>query len=751
MLNTLQSSTEQSNTPPRITVVLKPGFLFHGRYLIVRQLSSGVSGTVYEAVDRRTRQRVSLKHLSVVEANTAFEAQFMQVSPRLLSLEHPHLARVVDMFTANEGCFVVSELIAGDDLWTLMQQRQMHPFPVHDVLDWAEQVLQALTALQTIGSGMTHGDIKPHNLRIVAGRGVVLVDIELNPMSLASLIENAVDLNDTVFCAPEKLQGQPLTPAADLYALGATLYLLLTGSVPPSALERALALSLGAPDPLVPIQQRNASVSAETAAVVERALAYAPAERFQDATQMWQALGDHLELPALVVGSGKEADFATITAALAAAEPAQRIVIQPGRYAESLTLEQPVSLIGEGLAGEVLIESSDAACLTILSDQVNVHNLTLVARKVAPAEPFFAVAVAHGSAVIEQCTITSESLACLSLHGSTTAALVRGCTIRNGAAAGIDIYDGAQGTVEDCQIFGNTRAGIEISNAANPVIRRCKIQHGLASGIFVTENGLGVIEDCEILANGGAGVAVSFGGNPIIRHSTISSNSGAGVFVYKQGLGTIEHCTIAGNQAAGVEIKEGGDPTVRRCEIHSGWFSGIYAHAYALGRVTGCQIYANTDANVTIAEHSAIVLRECQIYDGKAEGVWVTRRGEGTLESCDIYANTQANLTLHAGSNPIIKRCQIRNGLQAGVLADEDAGGLLDECQISGNGESGVVLQERSNITLMRCRIQQNQQYGVVIERNASGVVRECTLSLNVRGAWYQEGRNQVRSIDNSE
>lgn len=129
----------------------------------------------------------------------------------------------------------------------------------------------------------------------------------------------------------------------------------------------------------------------------------------------------------------------------------------------------------------------------------------------------------------------------------------------------------------------------------------------------------------------------------------------------------------------------------------------------------------------------------------------MTRRGEGTLESCDIYANTQANLTLHAGSNPIIKRCQIRNGLQAGVLADEDAGGLLDECQISGNGESGVVLQERSNITLMRCRIQQNQQYGVVIERNASGVVRECTLSLNVRGAWHQEGRNQVRSIDNSE
>ncbi len=745
------SQESKPNTPAQVAPVLKPGFLFHGRYLIVRQLSSSPRGSIHEAVDRRTRQRVALKQMATGESQT-FALHFEQASTILMRLEHPHLARCVDAFVTPIGSFLVSELIAGDSLWAVMEQREFRPLPVADVLALAEQALEALTALHTNSHPMLlHGDLKPHNLRLAGTRGLVLVDSGLLPIPLASLIQHAVDLNATVFHPPEKLQGQMLTPSADLYELGASLYFALTGALPASALQRALALALDEPDPLHPVASLNPAVPPEIAAVIERALAFAPADRFQDAAQMWQALGDHVELPTLTVAGTGPADFATLGAAIAAAEPGQRILILPGCYTESLQIDKPVTLIGQGKAGEVQIKSIDSPCITIQSDQVNLHNLAIHACREAGNALFFGVEVSHGTVLLEQCSITSDSLACLSLHGSTTNATVRGCTIRNGAAAGIDMYDGAQGIIEECVVQGNARAGIEVSHGASPIIRRCKIQHGLASGIFVTDNGLGLIEACDVLSNGGAGIAVSFGGNPLIRNVAIHDNQGAGVFVYKQGGGMIESCTISGNLAAGIEIKEGGDPTVRRCAIHSGQFSGVYAHAYALGRISQCQIHANSDTNVTIAEHSATVLRECQIYDGKAEGVWYTRRAEGTLEGCDIYGNTQANLVLHAGSNPIIKRCQIRAGKFAGVLADEDAGGLLDDCQISQNGDSGVILQARSNVTLLRCRIQQNQQYGVVVERNAGGIVRECVLTSNGKGAWLRDGRNQLRSLDNSE
>lgn len=752
MSSALSGSQEsQPERSGRLVPVLKPGFLFHGRYLIVRQLTASPRGSVHEAVDRRTRQRVAIKHIFTGEAD-ALMPHFERITTTLLALEHPHLSRFTDAFYTSAGAFLVSELISGDTLWDLMEQRQFRPLPVAEVLELAEQALQALTALHTANSpALLHGDLKPHNLRLAGARGLVLVDVELLPTPLASLLQHATDIGATVFHPPETLQGQTLTPAADLYELGASLYFALTGTLPAGALQRALALALGEPDPLQPILSINPTVAPETATVIERALAFAPSERFQDAAQMWQALGDHVELPALHVASSGVADFATIGAALAAVEPGQRILIQPGRYTESLTLDKPVTLIGEGKAGDIRIESIDRPCITITSDQVNLHNLTIHARRLASNEPFFGVEVTHGTVLLEQCELTCESLACLSLHGSTTNALVRGCTIRDGAAAGIDIYDGAQGTIEQCVVQGNARAGIEISHGASPTIRQCKIQHGQASGVFVTDNGLGLIEECEVLSNGGAGIAISFGGNPMIRHVTIHRNQGAGLFVYKQGGGLIESCSIAYNQAAGIEIKEGGDPTIRRCELHSGQFAGVYAHAYALGRMTQCQIHANAEANVTIAEHSATVLRECQIYEGRGIGIWFTRRAEGTLEGCDIHSNAQANLVLHAGSNPIIKRCQIRAGKAAGVLAQDDVGGLLDDCQISQNDDSGVVLQARSNVTLMRCRIQQNQQYGVVVERGAAGVVRECILTMNKRGAWLRDGRSQLRSLDNSE
>jgi serine/threonine protein kinase len=91
---------------------------------------------------------------------------------------------------------------------------------------------------------------------------------------------------------PEQLQGETGEPRSDIYALGASFYVLLSGYVLPSALERALALSLGYPDPLRPLHELNTQVPPDVAAVMQQALAYAPQQRFASPAQMQQALAD---------------------------------------------------------------------------------------------------------------------------------------------------------------------------------------------------------------------------------------------------------------------------------------------------------------------------------------------------------------------------------------------------------------------------------------------------------------------------
>ena len=271
--------------------MLTPDTVLQSRYRIIRQLGQGGMGAVYEAVDERLDTTVALKE--TLFADERLRKQFEREARLLARMHHPALRRVSDHFSEGEGQFLIMQFIAGDDL-SEMIRRTRGPFPTDQVLTWADQLLDALDYLHTQDPQIIHRDIKPQNLKLTARGQIILLDFGLAKGQIGEF--SRVTTSASIFgytpnYAPlEQIQGLGTDPRSDIYALGATLYHLMTGVKPPDALTRAAALVNSQEDPLAPANEANPAVSAGLAKVLARAMAQNRDQRYPTAADMTKAL-----------------------------------------------------------------------------------------------------------------------------------------------------------------------------------------------------------------------------------------------------------------------------------------------------------------------------------------------------------------------------------------------------------------------------------------------------------------------------
>ena len=269
---------------------LSPDSLLQDRYRIVKQLGKGGMGAVYEAVDERLGITVALKE--VLSAEPSMRKQFEQEARLLASMQHPALPRVSDHFVEGNRAFLVMQFISGIDLARIISQ-QSGPFPRDQVIAWADQLLDALIYLQSRDRQVIHRDIKPHNLKLTATCQIALLDFGLAKAQHAdsSVTSSRAFFGYTKHFAPlEQIQDERTDPRSDIYALGATLYHLLTGIKPPDALVRASALLSGEPDPLKLANKIHPIVGADISTILYKAMALKSEERFSTASEFREAL-----------------------------------------------------------------------------------------------------------------------------------------------------------------------------------------------------------------------------------------------------------------------------------------------------------------------------------------------------------------------------------------------------------------------------------------------------------------------------
>jgi Right handed beta helix region len=229
--------------------------------------------------------------------------------------------------------------------------------------------------------------------------------------------------------------------------------------------------------------------------------------------------------------------FNTISAAIKHAPPDALILVKPGYYCEGLIIDRRIKIKGDGPREQIIVESRNTSCIQMrITDEALVQGLTLRCRAALTYQKMHAVEIPMGCLKLIECDITSDTLACVEMSGHLTCPEIRKCWLHDAKGSGLLIQENAQGTIENCEIFGNSSPNIFIRHNANPIVKNCKIYGGKSHGILIWEHGTGTIEDCEIFGNASDGIKAKDGKAQIVKGCLIYKNARQEEWVYYNGL-----------------------------------------------------------------------------------------------------------------------------------------------------------------------------------------------------------------------
>jgi F-box protein 11 len=329
-------------------------------------------------------------------------------------------------------------------------------------------------------------------------------------------------------------------------------------------------------------------------------------------------------------------------------------VIEPGLYRESVRIDKPLELVGDGSGEPVELWPAEGSCLEVEAHQTVIRGLKLHGRSRTPV-----ISSEYRAAVVEDCVITG---------GSPVVAL-----------RGNDI-----------------------------VLKRCLIAEG-KTGLHLGLTPNLEIDDCAIARNDGPGIVVAEG-MPVVNNCRIYDNRGPGVAVLPDADSTFRECDIYGNAGAG--IKAEGGATVEQCHIHHNGDKDAAVHVIGVNfsRIIRCEIDGFGRAGVSV-EGAMIGIEECAIHDGLGVGISLHGETDPTMiRDCDIHHVARTGVEIGSSASPNIWFSKIHDNGGAGIVVLPGGGGLLRFIHIYDNAVPGVDIRPGGDLSIEDCRIDQRDE-----------------------------------------
>lgn len=255
-----------------------------GRYEIDKTLGKGAMGMVYQGRDPRIGRTVAIKTLALGEAfdGPALDearARFFREAESAGRLAHPHIVTIYDAGEEQDLAYIAMELLQGRDLTDHTQPGRL--LPVAQVLQIGARVAQALAYAHR--QQVVHRDIKPANIMWQPEGDVVKVtDFGIARITDATRTRTGMVLGTPSFMAPEQIAGRHVDGRSDLYALGVTLFQLLTGQLPFQGESLAELMYKVTNETAPDLRSLRPDLPEALARAVARALAKSPQDRYQD-------------------------------------------------------------------------------------------------------------------------------------------------------------------------------------------------------------------------------------------------------------------------------------------------------------------------------------------------------------------------------------------------------------------------------------------------------------------------------------
>ena len=293
-----------------------------GRFSIEQELYSNGSCTHFQAYDTEGEEAVSifefipqLPKVATVSQRESLEAAFTSKAKAVSLLKQKALPSVFSSFIDGGRYYVVTECVAGTDLFSVAKDQEK-AFSTNQVVEWADSLLEALNTLHISRPSIVYRNLHPENVLLGQDGAVTLSVAGLfhNSQPMLAAAGNGTSAGTAIGFSPleqiwsgldaasqkviinrydessERILKQDLDARSDIYSLGATLYFLATGRTPVDALERSIEMIEGNPDPLTAPNKLDPSVPAEVSDVIMKAMEIKREYRFDSAAIMRQVL-----------------------------------------------------------------------------------------------------------------------------------------------------------------------------------------------------------------------------------------------------------------------------------------------------------------------------------------------------------------------------------------------------------------------------------------------------------------------------
>ncbi len=262
---------------------------FAGRYEVEREIGKGGNARIFLARGP-DGQPVALKILHPELLVSVAADRFLREIKLASQLHHPHIAHLLDSGERDWLVYYVMTFVEGATLREIMSQRSRLSVP--DVLRIADDLLDALEHAH--GKGIIHRDVKPENV-VISPDGAVLLDFGIARAVWASgsdrLTRSGIAVGTSTYMSPEQITAlQEIDLRSDLYSLACVLFEALAGRPPFEHRNEAVVLQMHLTQPAPDLRTLRPDIPAELAAGIGRALAKTPAERWQTAAAMRDAL-----------------------------------------------------------------------------------------------------------------------------------------------------------------------------------------------------------------------------------------------------------------------------------------------------------------------------------------------------------------------------------------------------------------------------------------------------------------------------
>jgi serine/threonine protein kinase len=267
-----------------------------GGYQILGKIADGGMASVYRASNPKTGEVVAIKVVPPAAGGLKALPRFEQEIAATLGLSHPHLVRGLDYGADGETSFLVMEYVEGESLGDRIHRLKI--LPEDEAVEIITQVASALDYVHRLG--IIHRDVKPDNILLSTGGVAKLTDLGLMKDTAADLNITRAGLGTPNFMAPEQFsEAKTAGVRCDVYSLGATLYMAVTGVVPFKArtdlvmFKKKLTNDIRSPRELVPALRQEVDVA------IRRSLRADPDQRHASVSEFIEALtGSPLPAPA---------------------------------------------------------------------------------------------------------------------------------------------------------------------------------------------------------------------------------------------------------------------------------------------------------------------------------------------------------------------------------------------------------------------------------------------------------------------